>query len=78
MTLEELRSLYRANLLVEAIAEPFDDQGDWMIEFRHVQGGFVILTHSSGEACHYSDLHYASQSAVQVGFKQIRVESVLN
>lgn len=78
MTLEELRVLYRANLLVEAIAEPLDDQGGWIVEFRHVQGGFVVLTHTSGEAYHYADLYYASQSALHVGFKQVRVESLLN
>ncbi|MGX9419485.1 hypothetical protein ACXJY6_19105 [Vibrio sp. RC27] len=76
MTLEELRTMYRANLLVEAIAEPLEEQGDWLIEFRHIQGGFVVLTHSNGETCHYSDLHYASQSAREVGFKQVRVESI--
>ncbi len=78
MTIEELQALFRDNLLIEAIAEPFDDQGGWIIEFRHVQGGFVLLTDAQGEECHYSNLAVASKSAIEVGFKQLRVESRVN
>lgn len=75
MTLEELRTLYRSNLLVEAVAEPCNDQGMWSVEFRHLQGGFVLLTDEQGEECHYLNLELASQSALAVGFKQLRIES---
>ncbi len=77
MTLEELRTLYRANLLVEAVAEPCAEQGLWSLEFRHVRGGFVLLTDELGEECHYHNLDLVSRSALAVGFKQLRVESHL-
>ncbi len=75
MTITELRNLYRENLLVEAIIEPSSDEGAWIVEFRHQRGGFVLLTSSNGEECHYIDLDQASKSAMAVGFKQVRVES---
>lgn len=74
MTLTELRHLYRDNELVEAIIEPIND-GVWGVEFRHVNGGFMPLTDSRGEACHYDDLDSASKFAMAVGFRQVRVEA---
>lgn len=74
MTLTELRTLYREKLLVEAIIEPSVQEGNWIVEFRHVQGGLVLLTDSQGEGCQYNNLDVASQSAMAVGFNQVRVE----
>lgn len=76
MTIAELRNLYRENMLVEAIIEPSSEEGSWIVEFRHQEGGFVLLTNASGEECHYADLDLASKSAMAVGFKQVRVESI--
>ncbi|ASA55461.1 hypothetical protein [Vibrio gazogenes] len=76
MTLEELRALYRENLLVEAIVEPFSDNGMWIVEFRHAHGPFILLTDDDGEECHYTNLDMASKSAMDVGFKQVRIESL--
>ncbi|WP_070962872.1 hypothetical protein [Vibrio sonorensis] len=76
MTINELRSLYRDNQLVEAIIEPSAEEGSWIVEFRHARGGFVLLTDAHGEECHYIDLDQASKSAMAVGFKQVRVEDV--
>jgi hypothetical protein len=76
MTLEELRLLYRKNLLIEAVVEPFSDQGMWIVEFRHVQGKFILLTDEQGEECHYNNLDMASKSAMDVGFRHVRIESL--
>jgi len=75
MTITELRNLYRENKLVEAIIEPSAEEGNWIVEFRHTRGGFVLLTDIHGEECHYGDLDLASKSAMAVGFKQVRIES---
>ncbi|MDA0149528.1 hypothetical protein [Vibrio sp. LaRot3] len=75
MTINELRNLYRENQLVEAIIEPSAEEGLWVVEFRHSQGGFVILTDAHGEECHYGDLDMASKCAMAVGFNQVRVEN---
>lgn len=75
MTITELRNLYRENQLIEAIIEPSSEEGAWIVEFRHQRGGFVLLTGTNGEECHYIDLDQASKSAMAVGFKQVRVES---
>ncbi|QXO17132.1 MULTISPECIES: hypothetical protein [Vibrio] len=75
MTITELRNLYRAKMLVEAIIEPYSDEGEWIVEFRHQEGGFLLLTGPNGEECHYGDLDQASKSAMAVGFKQVRVEA---
>ncbi len=75
MTITELRNLYRENKLVEAIIEPSSQEGEWIVEFRHQAGGFVLLTNANGEECHYDDLELASKSAMAVGFNQVRVES---
>ena len=75
MTITELRNLYREHQLVEAIIEPSAQEGSWIVEFRHARGGFVLLTDSHGEECHYMDLGLASKSAMAVGFKQVRVEA---
>jgi hypothetical protein len=74
MTLTELKTLYRENQLVEAIIEPSQQDGSWVVEFRHAHGGLVLLTDSDGEGCLYLDLDVASQSAMAVGFNQVRVE----
>ncbi|WP_428775230.1 hypothetical protein [Vibrio sp.] len=75
MTINELRSLYRENKLVEAIIEPSSQEGQWIVEFRHTKGGLVLLTDAHGEECHYMDLDLASKSAMAVGFQQVRIES---
>lgn len=75
MTINELRTLYREHELVEAIIEPSSHDDAYIVEFRHVRGGFVILTDSSGEECHYANLDTASRSAMAVGFNQVRIES---
>lgn len=75
MTLNELRALYRENQLVEAIIEPSIQEGAWVVEFRHMSGGFVLLTDVHGEECHYADLDLASKSAMAVGFQQVRIEN---
>lgn len=75
MTINELRNLYREQQLVEAIIEPSTREGNWIVEFRHARGGFVILTDIHGEECHYGDVDLASKSAMAVGFKQVRVEA---
>lgn len=75
MTINELRSLYRDNQLVEAIIEPSVQEGSWVVEFRHARGGFVLLTDTQGEECQYLDLDLASKSAMAVGFKHVRVEA---
>lgn len=75
MTINELRHLYREQLLLEAIIEPSAQEGCWIVEFRHARGGFVLLTDSHGEECHYMNLDLASKSAMAVGFKQVRVEA---
>lgn len=75
MTLTELKVLYRDKQLVEAIIEPsVQDDGSWIVEFRHMHGGLVLLTDAHGEGCQYNDLDLASQSAMEVGFNQVRVE----
>ncbi|SJN60109.1 hypothetical protein RND59_08050 [Vibrio ruber] len=76
MSLEELKALYRGNLLVEAIVEPFSDNGMWIVEFKHADGSFILLTDEDGEECHYTNLDLASKSAMDVGFKQVRIESL--
>ena len=75
MTINELRNMYRENQLVEAIIEPSAEEGVWVVEFRHAQGGFLLLTDVHGEECHYGDLTMASKSAMAVGFNQVRIES---
>ena len=75
MMITELRDLYRENKLIEAIIEPSFQEGHWIVEFRHCRGGFVLLTDSQGDECQYTDLDLASKSAMEVGFKQVRVES---
>ncbi len=74
MTLTELKGLYRENQLVEAIIEPSAQEGTWIVEFRHSHGGLVLLTDSEGEGRKYYDLDVASESAMAVGFNQVRIE----
>ncbi len=75
MNINELRNLYRQRQLIEAIIEPSSTEGEWLVEFRHVQGGFVHLTDNHGEECSYVDLDSASKLAMAVGFQHVRVEN---
>ncbi|EII3003471.1 hypothetical protein RAL73_003392 [Vibrio cholerae] len=75
MTIPELKELYQTQQLVEAIIEPSFQEGEWIVEFRHHMGGFVLLTDENGEECRYIDLDSASQSAMAVGFRQVRIEN---
>lgn len=75
MTIDELQNLYKGNLLVEAIVEPFSEEGKWIVEFRHADGGIVLITDPNGGECHYSNIDHASRTAMEVGFKQVRIES---
>ncbi|USD66724.1 hypothetical protein [Vibrio sp. SCSIO 43136] len=74
MTISELRNLYQKQQLIEAIVEPSIQEGSWIVEFRHSRGGFILLTDTHGEECHYVDIDTASKSALAVGFRQVRVE----
>jgi len=76
VTIEELQHLYDGNQLIEAIVEPFSEDGKWIVEFKHTKGGFVVMTDSHGEECHYNDINHASRSAMKVGFKQVRIETL--
>lgn len=76
MTINELRVLYRDQRLVEAIVEPADQDGSWVVEFRDSRGGILALTDVHGEQCQYHDLDSASKSAMAVGFSQVRVEAL--
>ncbi|WPC74417.1 hypothetical protein [Vibrio porteresiae] len=75
MTITELRSLFQDKQLIEAIIEPSTQDGAWIVEFRHQRGGFVLLTDATGSECQYDNLDLASESAMAVGFNQVRVES---
>ncbi|MBF9001328.1 MULTISPECIES: hypothetical protein [Vibrio] len=75
MTITELQDLYRNNQLVEAIIEPSTQEGAWIVEFRHQRGGFVLLTDEIGIEQHHDNLDLASESAMAVGFSQVRVEA---
>ncbi len=75
MTIDELQSLYKGKMLLEAIVEPFSEEGKWIVEFRHADGGIVVITDPNGGECHYSNIDLASRSAMEVGFKQVRIES---
>ena len=44
-----------------------------IVEFRHNRGGLVLLTDEHGKECHYQDADEASRSALDVGFKQVRI-----
>lgn len=74
MTLAQLRELYQAQQLVEAIIEPSSQEGLWVVEFRYQSGGFVCLTDEHGEECRYVDWDSASHSAIAVGFHQVRID----
>lgn len=76
MTIPELRELYQTQQLVEAIIEPSFQEGEWIVEFRHQMGGFVLLTDENGEECRYIDLDSASQSAMAVGFVKFELKPV--
>jgi hypothetical protein len=76
MTINELRVLYRTKRLIEAIVEPADQEGSWVVEFRDSNGGILALTDPQGEQCYYADLDSASRSAMAVGFSQVRVEDL--
>ncbi|CAH0524647.1 thymidylate kinase [Vibrio hippocampi] len=75
MTITELKQLYYQNQLIEAIIEPSSAEGGWIVEFRHCQGGFLMLTDTHGAECQYTDLDTASKSALAVGFSEVRIEA---
>ncbi len=75
MTIPELRELYQTQQLVEAIIEPSFQEGEWIVEFRHQMGGFVLLTDENGEECRYIDLDSASQSAMRLGFVKFELKT---
>ncbi len=75
MTIPELRELYQTQQLVEAIIEPSFQEGEWIVEFRHQMGGFVLLTDENGEECRYIDLDSASQSAWRLGFVKFELKT---
>ncbi|MCJ2378357.1 thymidylate kinase [Vibrio sp. ZSDZ34] len=75
MTITELKHLYQRNLLAEAIVEPAESDGGWIVEFRHTQGGFLLLTDTHGAECQYEDLDLASKTAMAVGFSEVRIEA---
>lgn len=75
MTMTELQTLYRDHQLLEAIVEPHSLEGGWIVEFRHQCGELVLLTDDMGEERHYPNAERASQSAMKVGFTQVRIES---
>lgn len=73
MTVTELRRLYKDKQLIEAIIESSIEEESWIVEFRHNRGGLVLLTDEHGQECHYQDADEASRSALDVGFKQVRI-----
>ena len=75
MTITELKYLFHQDLLAEAIIEPAESEGGWIVEFRHKQGGFVMLADIHGAECQYNDLDKASKSALAVGFTEVRIEA---
>lgn len=78
MVIEELKRLYQRNRLVEAFVEPFSDSDLWMVEFKDRQGRFWVLTEPEGEKCMYDDVDTAFQSAMEVGFRQVKIESSIS
>ncbi|SEG73586.1 hypothetical protein SAMN04488244_1445 [Vibrio hangzhouensis] len=73
MTITELKHLFHQDLLAEAIIEPSSTEEGWIVEFRHKQGGFLMLTDIHGAECQYNDLDKASKSALAVGFTEVRI-----
>lgn len=47
-TLSELKLMYQEDQLVEAVIEPVIVEDSWIVEFRHVRGGLVLLTDLKG------------------------------
>lgn len=72
-TLSELKLMYQEEQLVEAVIEPILVEDSWIVEFRHVRGGLVLLTDFKGGEMKYRDLESASKSALAVGFNQVRI-----
>ncbi len=72
-TLSELKLMYQEDQLVEAVIEPVMVEDSWIVEFRHVRGGLVLLTDFKGGEMKYRDLESASKSALAVGFSQVRI-----
>ena len=72
-TLSELKLMYQEDQLVEAVIEPVVVEESWIVEFRHVRGGLVLLTDMKGGEMTYRDLESASKSALAVGFNQVRI-----
>lgn len=72
-TLSELKLMYQEDQLVEAVIESAMVEDTWIVEFRHVHGGLVLLTDMKGGELKYRDLESASKSALAVGFNQVRI-----
>ncbi|CED72426.1 putative uncharacterized protein [Aliivibrio wodanis] len=72
-TLSELKLMYQEDQLIEAVIEPTMAEGTWIVEFRHIRGGLVLLTDLKGGEMKYRDLESASKSALSVGFNQVRI-----
>ena len=47
MTINELRSLYRDEQLIEAIIEPSAQEGHWIVEFSACAGRFCFVNRLS-------------------------------
>ncbi|KKA45120.1 MULTISPECIES: hypothetical protein [Salinivibrio] len=73
MTAEQLRALYRQQLLIEAVVEPSLDSEGWVVECRHTGGGLMALTNAEGiEQC-FTDIDQATLNALEIGFQQVRI-----
>ncbi len=72
-TLSELKLMYQQEQLLEAVIEPVVVDESWIVEFRHIHGGLVLLTDMKGGEIKYKDLESASKSALAVGFNQVRI-----
>ncbi|WP_074214099.1 thymidylate kinase [Salinivibrio sp. ES.052] len=73
MTAEQLRALYRQQLLIEAVVEPSLASEGWVVECRHTSGGLMVLTNADGiEQC-FTDIDQATSNALKIGFQQVRI-----
>ncbi len=73
MTLNELQRLYDSHELIEAVVEPSIREDGWIVEFRHRRGGFVPLTDAAGVEKNYLNVDQATETALEVGFHQVRI-----
>jgi hypothetical protein len=73
MTAEQLRALYRQQLLIEALVEPSLDNEGWVVECRHAAGGLMALTNADGVEQCFLDIDQATLNALEIGFQQVRI-----